>query len=138
MNRSPPLLSLFSHDSLLKMFHSSRQSSSSRLTRGQKDQITTDTLDRTESIIKSHAPKGATQDSTFYHEQIASLDSTQSPNYRNNSLIEVVNSDAYTVALNLLKENNDANGKVAVLNLASDIRRAGGWTATLSETQVGI
>ena len=44
--------------------------------------------------------------------------------------------DAFTAARELLKEDPGKKGKVAVLNLASDIYRAGNWIQTLSKMQV--
>ena len=51
--------------------------------------------------------------------------------------IEVVDSDSFTAARRLIQDDPEAKGKTAVLNLASDEIRAGGWLVSLSKTQVG-
>jgi len=49
--------------------------------------------------------------------------------------VRIINDDAFTIARDIIKKDPSAQGHVAVLNLASDIRRAGGWIRTLSQTQ---
>lgn len=51
--------------------------------------------------------------------------------------VHVINSDAFTVARELLDKYPDAKGSIAVLNLASDEVPGGGWLYSLSRTQAG-
>jgi len=96
--------------------------------------IAQDTLERTEAVIKQCAADGASENSNFYFEQLPSLPSSVKPDAR--CRVSVVNCDAFTAARQLLNEHQEAKGSVAVLNLASDEHRAGGWIQTLSRTQV--
>jgi hypothetical protein len=48
-----------------------------------------------------------------------------------------VDSDSFTAARDIMKDNPEAWGKTTVLNLASDAFPAGGWIHSLSKTQVG-
>ena len=96
--------------------------------------IAQDTLERTEAIIEQCTADGASDNSTFYFEQLSFLPSSAGLNAK--CRVSVVNGDAFTAARELLNEHQEAKGSVAVLNLASDEHRAGGWIHTLSRTQV--
>ncbi|KIY44997.1 hypothetical protein FISHEDRAFT_67243 [Fistulina hepatica ATCC 64428] len=98
--------------------------------------IAYDTLDRTEAIVLEHAAQGATTDSTFVQQQLPPLDRAV-PYFPNAapSSIDVVNLDSYTAARDLIKAHSDADGKIAVLNLASDMKPGGGWLRSLTKTQ---
>jgi len=104
------------------------------LTRGQ---IAEDTIARAAEIIAQHASEGATADSTFISDQLDELDPSQSPNAPQTA-VEVINSDSFAVARKIIEGEAQAKGRTAVLNLASDIRVAGGWRYSLSRTQVCI
>lgn len=108
-------------------------SSSLASTRKGRQPIAQDTLERTEAVIKECVADGATEDSTFYSEQLSPLLPLLENKVKRPVL--VVNSDAFTAARKLFNEHQDAKGSVAVLNLASDERRAGGWLHSLSRTQ---
>ena len=103
----------------------------------QRKAIAEDTIARMKGIIKQHAQEGATSSSTFIRDQLEPLDPSKSPNAPG-SPIEVINSDAFTVARRLISDIPEAKGGTAILNLASDEHPAGGWLFSLSKTQVGI
>ena len=98
--------------------------------------LANDTISRSLSITSS--TPGASLESIFHHEQLSALDSTSDrfPNIKDGMDLRILNLDAFTAAREILKEGPEAEGKVAVLNLASDSKRAGGWIQTLSKTQV--
>ncbi|KAK1225330.1 hypothetical protein PQX77_011748 [Marasmius sp. AFHP31] len=97
--------------------------------------ISKDTISRSEAIVAQHSPKGAALDSTFIGDQLPALDPASCPNHPP-SPVELVNSDSYTAARNIIKRFPDAaDGKVAVLNLASDELPGGGWDQSLCKTQ---
>lgn len=104
-------------------------------TYSQRRLLANDTITRSLSITSS--TPGASLESTFHHEQLPPLDSKSSafPNIEKTDL-KILNLDAFTAARELLKEDPGAEGKIAVLNLASDVVRAGGWAHSLSKTQV--
>ncbi|TFK68744.1 hypothetical protein BDN72DRAFT_841434 [Pluteus cervinus] len=105
-------------------------------TRNHRKQICIDTVARSPDVIAEHVSEGATADSVFIHEQLPHLDPSACPKVTpKGATIQVINSDAYTVALKLLDEDPDVAGKVAVLNLASDELQGGGWEWSLSTTQ---
>ena len=106
-------------------------------TLAQRKALAEDTIARMKDVIKKHASEGATSSSTFIPDQLEPLDPSKCPNAPR-SLVEVVNSDAFTLARRLLSEIPEAKGKTAVLNLASDEHPAGGWLFSLSKTQVSI
>ncbi|EAU90008.2 hypothetical protein CC1G_05924 [Coprinopsis cinerea okayama7 len=116
--------------------------SKTSLTLAQRQRVAQDTIKRSPQIIAEHASAGgnegplrsATADSTFISEQLPSLDQSKCPNAPE-SQVQLVNSDAFTAARRLIEEVPEAHGSVAVLNLASDVYRAGGWVQTLSKTQ---
>jgi uncharacterized protein (TIGR02452 family) len=49
--------------------------------------------------------------------------------------VRILNGDTFTITRQLMRSNPYANGKVAVLNLASDQQPAGGWSYRPSMTQ---
>lgn len=101
-------------------------------------QIAQSTIAQSESIVRSHAPDGATLDSTFLAlEQLPPMDALNCPNLPP-SEIQIINSDSFTAARDIIRDYPDAQGKTSVLNLASDEYRAGGWAMTLSRTQVRV
>lgn len=97
--------------------------------------IAKDTCERSQSIIE--ATQGATAESEFIPDQLPPLDPASSP-YFSTPEFQVNNLDAFTTARNVLSKNPEFQGKLAVLNLASDQYRAGGWLSTLCVTQVGV
>lgn len=99
-----------------------------------RQKIAQDTITRSAQITS--VVSGASLSSTFIPAQLPALDPSQCPNLHRD--VRVVNSDSFTVARNLFTEETDALGKVAVLNFASDERRAGGWIQSLSMTQVRL
>ncbi|KAF5334864.1 hypothetical protein D9758_014277 [Tetrapyrgos nigripes] len=103
---------------------------------GERAKIAKDTIKRSPEITREHAAQGATLDSTFIAEQLPPLDSAKCPSPEHIPVpVEVIDSDAFTAARSIMKDDNDAVGKTAVLNLASDIEPGGGWVITLSKTQ---
>ncbi|KAG7097574.1 hypothetical protein E1B28_004911 [Marasmius oreades] len=98
-------------------------------------EISQDTISRSEAITAQYCNQGATLDSTFIDSQLPALDPASCPNHPP-SPVEVVNSDSFTAARNIIKRFPEAiNGKTAVLNLASDQLPGGRWDRTLSKTQ---
>ncbi|KAF7298773.1 hypothetical protein MIND_00824900 [Mycena indigotica] len=91
-----------------------------------------DTIDRSPSIVADHKHQGASADSTFINSQLPPLDPLPD-NLKSAHPVEIVNSDAFTLSRKLLAD--DPKGKVAVLNLASDILPAGPWLQLLTTTQ---
>ncbi len=98
----------------------------------QRSRIATDTLERIEAIL--HAVPEGSLDSTFI--KGPELPPLTKISDEQTTTISVINSDAFTAARDIMRRFPDARGKTAVLNLASDLYRAGGWTETLSCTQV--
>ena len=96
--------------------------------------IAHDTLQRVETIFKE-VPEGS-PDSIFIKEQLPPLPALDSVS--ETVAVRVVNIDAFTLAREIMNRVPDAQGKTAVLNLASDIYRAGEWLETLSLTQVSL
>ena len=94
--------------------------------------IAADTLQRVERILHE-VPEGSS-DSTFIEKQLPPLPTIDG--VVDTVKVRVVNIDAFTLAREIMDRVPDARGKTAVLNLASDIERAGGWVQTLSLTQV--
>ena len=85
-----------------------------------------DTVDRT-PVICAETP-GASLDSTFVKLPDLLTLSASDASYPNltRAPIRILNSDTFAVTHQLLRNNPDANSKVAVLNLASDQQPAGG------------
>jgi hypothetical protein len=99
----------------------------------EREKIARDTISRS-AAITAETP-GASLESTFISEQLPPLHDLPSPGITDTDL-KIVNLDAYTATRNLLEKYKDAEGKIAVLNLASDEERGGGWIYTLATTQV--
>lgn len=103
----------------------------------ERQNIALDTVARSSSITAEHAAQGASEESTFIPDQLPPLDQASCPN-NPSSKITIVNSDSFTAARAIMNQHPEAMAlKTAVLNLASDELRAGGWIFTLSTTQVG-
>ncbi|KAJ7483340.1 hypothetical protein FB451DRAFT_1350544 [Mycena latifolia] len=99
---------------------------------GDRERIARDTIHRTPQIIADCIDQGASSESTFFQDQLPALD----PLAKNTpELLTVINSDSFTAARNIIAENADAQGKMAVLNLASDEEPAGGWINSFTRTQ---
>ena len=92
-----------------------------------------DTISRTPEIIA--ATPGASADSTFIAHQLPPLDKGACPNLPPFT-VRIEGLDAFTTARKYIRQDPTMRGKVAVLNLASDLYRAGGWRETLCKTQV--
>lgn len=95
--------------------------------------IAEDTISRTPDIIA--ATPGASADSTFHAHQLPSLNKDDCPNFPPFT-VRIEGLDAFTTARKYIQQDSTIRGKVAVLNLASDKYRAGGWRDTLCKTQV--
>ncbi|KAJ7078497.1 hypothetical protein C8R44DRAFT_654534 [Mycena epipterygia] len=96
--------------------------------------IAKDTIDRSPAIVAEHKDQGASVDSTFIRDQLPALNQELCPNPAHvPTAVEIINTDAFTAARNIL--NGDPAGKVAVLNLASDILPAGPWLQVMTTTQ---
>ncbi|EKM82189.1 hypothetical protein AGABI1DRAFT_112279 [Agaricus bisporus var. burnettii JB137-S8] len=102
-------------------------------TREGRQLIAQDTLERSKSIVDEHSNEGATIDSIFFADQLPPLEPLDI--VKEKRPIQVINSDAFAVARQILDRYSDAKGYVTVLNLASDERSAGGWLHSLSRTQ---
>ncbi|KAF5376198.1 hypothetical protein D9757_009324 [Collybiopsis confluens] len=81
------------------------------------------------SIIAEHASDGASPASEFIDGQLPPLNVHERPySEPQKNLVEVINGDTFLVARELMDAAvDDANGRVAVLNLASDQHPGGGW-----------
>ncbi|KAL0581492.1 hypothetical protein V5O48_000535 [Marasmius crinis-equi] len=98
-------------------------------------EISKDTIARSEPIAAQHSAQGATLDSTFISAQLPTLNPAGCPNHPP-SPVELVGSDSFVAARNILERFPDAaNGKLAVLNLASDELPGGGWDKLLCKSQ---
>jgi len=97
-----------------------------------RQKVARDTIARSASITAETA--GASLESIFISEQLPSLHDLACPGITNTEL-KIVNLDSFSAARNILETDDDAEGKVAVLNLASDEERAGGWIHSLATTQ---
>ncbi|KAE9404121.1 hypothetical protein BT96DRAFT_964281 [Gymnopus androsaceus JB14] len=101
----------------------------------QRRVVSQDTIARSSSITAEHSAQGATLDSDFVSKQLPPLPPLAADAHEPSPVL-IVNSDAFTLARKLINEDpENATGKTAVLNLASDIRPGGGWDFTLSKTQ---
>ncbi|KAH8105984.1 hypothetical protein BXZ70DRAFT_1004276 [Cristinia sonorae] len=101
-----------------------------------RKKISEDTLARIPAIL--HEVREGSSDSTFISEQLPPLPKEKCPNHPPTK-IRVLNTDSFTAARNIMRNaveaGDNADGKVAVLNLASDLQPGGGWAQTLSRTQ---
>jgi hypothetical protein len=108
--------------------------------------IANDTIVRTPPIVAS--TPGASSSSTFiapppdtlgdpakYRNPLPPLDHARCPSLPPTA-VRVDDRDAFTCARELVRTGSAFEGRVAVLNLASDERRAGGWLEYLTRTQV--
>ena len=98
-------------------------------------EIALDTLRRTQDVISS--TPGASDRSFFVSDQLPPLDPTKCPRLQSTK-VHVVGTDSYTAAREMIRGFPEAIGKTAVLNLASDEKRAGGWMESFTKTQVSI
>jgi len=94
--------------------------------------VAEDTISRTPEIIA--ATPGASADSTFHAHQLPPLSKDKCPNFPPVA-VRIGPLDAFTTARKYIQKDPTIRGKVAVLNLASDLYRAGGWRDTLCKTQ---
>ena len=95
--------------------------------------VAEDTISRTPEIIA--ATPGASADSTFHDHQLPPLIRDACPNFPQFT-VKIEGLDAFTTARKYILQDPTIRGKVAVLSLASDQYRAGGWRDTLCKTQV--
>ena len=95
--------------------------------------ICEDTIKRSANIASS--TPGGSLASHFISSQLPPL-TKDDPKFPGLSLcpIKIHNSDAFALA-RTLQSQSQSNGKIGVLNLASDQERGGGWRYTLSATQ---
>ncbi|KAF7324830.1 DUF2263 domain-containing protein [Mycena kentingensis (nom. inval.)] len=98
-----------------------------------RTRIAHDTIDRSPAIVAELADKGASLDGVFVKEQLPPLAPAPDAKSHQPTSVEVVNSDAFTLARKILETDPDA--KVALLNLASDILPAGPWLEVMTTTQ---
>ncbi|KAJ3981121.1 hypothetical protein F5890DRAFT_589279 [Lentinula detonsa] len=82
------------------------------------------------SITSEHIPEGASPLSRFIPEQLPPLNESDRP-YKDSAhktKVQVINGDSLVIARELMDDiGDDARGKTAVLNLASDEHPGGGW-----------
>ncbi|KAK7453524.1 hypothetical protein VKT23_011804 [Stygiomarasmius scandens] len=104
--------------------------------KAQRNHLAWDTIKRSPGIVSEHIDEGATEASTFYPDQMPSLE-LSTPPYPDQepSIVEIINTDSFRAARNILASDADAQGKTTVLNLASDIIPAGPWLRDLTKTQ---
>lgn len=101
-----------------------------------RKQIAEDTLERAQGIVRNTL--GASPNGIFIPSQMPALDTASSPKF-GETVISVINSDSYTAARKIASRRGpNSQGKIAVLNLASDQLPGGGWDRSLSRTQVGF
>ncbi|KIK66649.1 hypothetical protein GYMLUDRAFT_37800 [Collybiopsis luxurians FD-317 M1] len=81
------------------------------------------------SVTAEHASEGASSLSKFIDGQLPPLDASKRPyNEPKRMPVEVFNGDTFVIARELMDAaGEDAKGKTAVLNLASDEHPGGGW-----------
>ncbi|KIK58646.1 hypothetical protein GYMLUDRAFT_74893 [Collybiopsis luxurians FD-317 M1] len=81
------------------------------------------------TVISEHRHEGASSESVFFSKQLQPLDGTRRPYPAGSKIqIEVVNEDSLVAARKLMDSvGDDAKGKTAVLNLASDQHPGGGY-----------
>lgn len=98
--------------------------------------ICEDTIARSEQITSS--TPGASLDSTFVSISSYPKLSTSEPKYPGLKLetpIQILDADTFAAARDILASDAALHGKLAVLNLASDVEPAGGWRCVLCTTQ---
>ncbi|KAF7368864.1 hypothetical protein MVEN_00212000 [Mycena venus] len=100
--------------------------------------IAKNTIDRSPAIVAEHKQQGASADSIFIRSQLPALDPhdprSPNPGYAP-CAVEVINSDSFAAARAIIASDPAAAGRVAVLNLASDILPAGPWLEVMTTTQ---
>ncbi|KAF7304278.1 hypothetical protein HMN09_00829300 [Mycena chlorophos] len=100
----------------------------------QRTQIAHDTIKRSPELVAEHAAAGASLDGIFHKQQLPALGPAPDVDSHTPSSVDIINTDAFTLARRLLKD--DPSAKIAVLNLASDILPAGPWLhGAMSMTQ---
>ena len=126
---SPSQLTIF------RNFYANMTSTSSFSTDVGRMAICQDTMRRTQSICADMPD--VTHDSTFIHlsdlPPFRSLDG-YCPNFPQ-ELVEIIPGDSLTVARQLMSDYPAANGRIAVLNMASCEVRGGGWNLHPAKTQ---
>jgi Uncharacterized protein conserved in bacteria (DUF2263) len=101
-----------------------------------RKKVAADTKARSNAITLEHAKEGATTESMFLTaDQLLPLDVSNCPKHPS-CRVKVVNADSFTAARDIMKVYPEAQGKTAVLNLASDEVPGGGWEISLATTQV--
>ncbi|KAF9266081.1 hypothetical protein L218DRAFT_956471 [Marasmius fiardii PR-910] len=96
--------------------------------RRRREYIARETIRRSLAIVAEHSKQGASGLSTFISEQLPPLDQVDCPEPLGSPVsVEVVNADAFVTARKIMYLDEEANGSIAVLNLASDIRPGGSW-----------
>ncbi|KAJ7772960.1 hypothetical protein DFH07DRAFT_866126 [Mycena maculata] len=104
-----------------------------------RESLAYDTINRSPNIVDEYNANAtkehtASKGSTFHKEQLPTLDQVACPNREHiPTAVEVINSDAFSVARNIMA--SDPARKVAVLNLASDLLPAGPWLQDMTTTQ---
>jgi len=94
--------------------------------------VAEDTISRTPEIIA--ATPGSSADSTFHANQLPPLNKDACPKFPPFT-VRIEGLDSFTTARKCIQVDPTIRGKVAVLNLASDQYRGGGWRDTLCKTQ---
>ncbi|KAH8825427.1 hypothetical protein DL96DRAFT_184721 [Flagelloscypha sp. PMI_526] len=96
-----------------------------------------DSISRSEAIVAEHTADGASSDGIFLRDQdLPALEETQRPVLDGEpQAVEVVNEDSFKAARVIMNDLPESRGKVAVLNLASDILPAGPWLSVWTKTQ---
>ncbi|KAK7037395.1 hypothetical protein VNI00_011145 [Paramarasmius palmivorus] len=101
----------------------------------ERRQIAEDTQAHSDLVTVEHALQGATLKAFFTKDQLPALDPSSCPRYPS-SPVDLVTSDTFAATRDLIERYPDAaNGKVAVLNLASDELPGGGWNKVFCLTQ---
>ncbi|THU97272.1 hypothetical protein K435DRAFT_965581 [Dendrothele bispora CBS 962.96] len=102
----------------------------------QRHHLAWNTIKRSPEIVSEHAGEGATDTSTFHKDQMPPLDASACPYPdKEPTSVDVINIDSFRAARDILNAEPDAQGKMAVLNLASDLMPGGPWLRNLTKTQ---
>lgn len=95
-----------------------------------------DTIERSEDIVTERASDGASSDGHFVKD-LPPLDPANRPTLNcEPQSIDVINLDSLSAARVIMSALPESRGKVAVLNLASDILPCGPWLSVWTKTQV--
>ena len=97
--------------------------------------VAEDTISRTPEIIAT--TPGASADSTFHDHQLPPLNKDDCPDFPP-FIVRIKRLDAFATARGYIQRDPTVRGKVAVLNLAGDEYRAGGWRESLRKVQARI